>query len=291
MLWSYPQLAWKKALPDSIATHRSGSYAPQYLALHSKSLLISVVVWWSWMICFFWETWVSLTAFWSWQCSDVPSTLRWSQWVSPQEGWETLELWWSLYDTVPLYHFTCAKYQKVMVHNWTEFSLAIFLHSPRGYEMNSFREGMHFPLRYQIWLAGWCASKALIKMLWAFWMSWKLLDWSGRQVKLFQQLYHLWTPWGSWPWGFVPLNPERYWAPYCFHWPQIDWCCCSWRRRYRGFGWFWTAKNWCHKMGFILIWLGISQGFPINKGITIDPRYSNKGISISICLLVNWNDR
>lgn len=69
LLWFYPQLykqnrrkleictsaaqlAWKKALPDSIATHRSGSYAPEYLALHSKSLLISVVVWWSWMICF-----------------------------------------------------------------------------------------------------------------------------------------------------------------------------------------------------------------------------------------------
>ena len=84
--------------------------------------------------------------------------LLWSQWVLPQEGWETLELRWSLYVTVPLYHFTCAKYQKVMVHNWTEFSLATFLHSPRGYEMNSFREGMHFSLRYQIWLAGWCAS-------------------------------------------------------------------------------------------------------------------------------------
>lgn len=43
---------------------------------------------------------------------------------------------------------------------------------------------------------------------------------------------------------------------------------------------------------FCFNWLGISQGFPvINRGITIDPRYSNKGISISICLLVNWNDR
>lgn len=135
-------------------------------------------------------------------------------------------------------------------------------------------------------------------------MSWKLLDWSGRRVKLFQQLYILYYEFvpshmllcfphlgccetslmnalGVLTLGVVPLNPERYWAPYCFHWPQVYWCCCSWRRRYRGFGWFWTAKNWCRKMDFALIWLGISQGFPvINRGITIDPIYSNKGISI-----------
>ncbi len=141
--------------------------------------------------------------------------------------------------------------------------------------MNSFKlkkKGciFHWGIKYGL-LVG-ALHKLWSRCLWSCWI--------GRRVKLFLQLYLLlWMcSETTFNWCFasyfgccesslwicrfkitvlgikdfskksVSFLAERYWAPHCFHWPQINWCCCSWRRRYRGFGWFWTAtKNMVSK--------------------------------------------